>query len=187
MEHAYVEARALRQQVGETPELARSCWGWRRFHVARPSRHTARELGETPLRWRTYRRPRTRVFAHYTLGLTRFRLGVVPSARPHLEEGNPRYTPDQYRNWCSAWPDLGVAAVILRRPSGHWGIRRKPWPPPRGPGVGTRAVHPYSLGSACRAAWVYQFCRDVPAVHEQAEAVVTLATAQGSPLLAAME
>ena len=33
--------------------------------------------------------------------------------------------------------------------------------------------HPYSLAYAlCRAAWVFQFRRDVPAVHEQAEAAV---------------
>jgi predicted ATPase len=40
--------------------------------------------------------------------------------------------------------------------------------------------HPFSLGWArCWAAYVYQFRRDVAAVHEQAEATVTLATEQG--------
>jgi hypothetical protein len=44
-------------------------------------------------------------------------------------------------------------------------------------------AHPYSLAFArCQAAWIYQFRRDVPAVHEQAEAAVALATAQGFPL-----
>jgi predicted ATPase len=43
-------------------------------------------------------------------------------------------------------------------------------------------AHPYSLAYAqCLAAMVAQFRRDVPAVHEQAEATVTLATAQGFP------
>ena len=47
--------------------------------------------------------------------------------------------------------------------------------------------HPFSLAWAwCLAAWVSQFRRDVPAVHEQAEAAVVLATAQGFPLWAAM-
>ena len=42
--------------------------------------------------------------------------------------------------------------------------------------------HPYSLAYAqCWATYVYQFRRDVPAVHEHAEAAVTLATAQGFP------
>src|SRR4029453_16193934 len=48
--------------------------------------------------------------------------------------------------------------------------------------------HPYSLAWArCRAAaFVFQFCRDVQAVHEQAEAAIILSTEQGFPLWAAM-
>ena len=47
--------------------------------------------------------------------------------------------------------------------------------------------HPFSLGFArCWAAFVSQFRRDVPAVHEQAEATVALSTEQGFPQWAAM-
>jgi predicted ATPase len=43
--------------------------------------------------------------------------------------------------------------------------------------------HPFSLAFAqCRVAYVSQLCRDVPAVHEHAEAAVALATAQGLPV-----
>ena len=46
--------------------------------------------------------------------------------------------------------------------------------------------HPYSLAFArCWAAFVSQFRRDVPAVHEQAEAAVALSTEQGFPHWAA--
>ena len=46
--------------------------------------------------------------------------------------------------------------------------------------------HPFSLAFAwAMAAWVYQFCRDMPAVHEHAEAAVALSTAQGFPFWAA--
>ena len=45
---------------------------------------------------------------------------------------------------------------------------------------------PFSLGFAqLFAAFVYQWRRDMPAVHEQAEAAVALSTEQGFPLLAA--
>ena len=45
--------------------------------------------------------------------------------------------------------------------------------------------HPFSLAFArCWVAMVLQFRRDVPAVHEQAEAAVALATEQGFPLWA---
>jgi hypothetical protein len=43
--------------------------------------------------------------------------------------------------------------------------------------------HPYSLAFAwCWAAFVAQLRRDVPAVHEQSEATVTLSSEQGFPL-----
>ena len=47
--------------------------------------------------------------------------------------------------------------------------------------------HPYSLAFArCFTAFVAQFRRDAPAVYEQAEAAVALATEQSFPLWAAM-
>src|SRR4029453_18366489 len=46
--------------------------------------------------------------------------------------------------------------------------------------------HPYSLAFArAMVAPVYQFRRDVPAVHHHAEAAVALSTEQGFPLLVA--
>jgi predicted ATPase len=50
VEHAYTQARALCQQVGETPELVPVLFGLWRFYLVRPQLHTARELGETLLR-----------------------------------------------------------------------------------------------------------------------------------------
>ena len=50
VEHAYTQARALCQQVGETPELVPVLFGLWRFYLARPQLHTARELGDTLLR-----------------------------------------------------------------------------------------------------------------------------------------
>ena len=50
VEHAYTQARALCQQMGETPELVPVLFGLWRFYLVRPQLHTARELGETLLR-----------------------------------------------------------------------------------------------------------------------------------------
>src|SRR5437870_4784615 len=47
VEHAYNQARALCQQVGETPDFVPVLVGLWRFHNVRPQLHTARELGET--------------------------------------------------------------------------------------------------------------------------------------------
>ncbi|HEY7493108.1 MAG TPA: adenylate/guanylate cyclase domain-containing protein, partial [Candidatus Tectomicrobia bacterium] len=49
VEHAYLQARALCQQVGETPELVPVLFGLWRFYLVRAQLHTARELGETLL------------------------------------------------------------------------------------------------------------------------------------------
>ena len=98
MEHAYTQAHALCQQVGETPELVPVLFGLWRFYFVRSQLHTARELGETLLRLAQHAHaPALAVVAHYALGLTWFCLGALPAARQHLEEGIARYTPDQRR------------------------------------------------------------------------------------------
>ena len=98
VEHAYTQARALCQQVGETPELVPVLFGLWRFYLVRSQLHTARELGETLLRLaQRADDPALAVIAHYALGVTWFCLGALPAARQHLEEGIARYTPDQRR------------------------------------------------------------------------------------------
>jgi tetratricopeptide (TPR) repeat protein len=98
VEHAYTQARALCQQVGETPQLVPVLLGLWRFYLVRSQLHTARELGETLLRLAQHTDdPTLAVIAHYALGSTWLWLGALPAARQHLEEGITRYTPDQRR------------------------------------------------------------------------------------------
>jgi predicted ATPase len=187
VEHAYTQAYALCQQVGETPQLATVLFGLWRFYVRRPQLHTARELGETLLRLAQHAdAPTLAVVASHALGCTWLCLGALPAARHHLEEGIARYTPDQSR------------ALVFR--TGH------------DPGVACRAYaamtlwllgypeqalvrthdalvlaqelsYPFSLAFAwCMAAIVAQLRRDMPAVHAQSEACVALSTEQGFPL-----
>ncbi len=191
VEHAYTQARALCQQVGETPELVPVLFGLWRFYLARPQLHTARELGETLLRLaQRADDPALAVIAHYALGMTWFCLGALPAARQHLEEGIARYTPDQRRApvfrmgqdpgvacrayaaltlWLLGYPEQALARLHEALALAH------------------ELSHPFSLAFArCWAACVSQFRRDVPAVHEHAEAAVALSTEQGFPLWAAM-
>jgi class 3 adenylate cyclase/predicted ATPase len=191
VEHAYTQARALCQQVGETPELVPVLLGLWRFYMTRPQLHTARELGDTLLRLaQRTDDPALAVLAHYALGATWFWLGALPAARQHLEEGIARYTPDQRRApvfrlgqdpgmvcrryaartlWLVGYPDQALARLHEALALAH------------------ALSHSFSLAFAqCFAAFVYQFRRDVPAVHEQAEAAVALSTAQGFTQWAAM-
>src|SRR5215510_2090451 len=98
VEHAYIQARALCQQVGETSQLVPVLLGLYRFYLVQAQFHTARELGETVLRLAQHADdPALTVLAHYVLGALCFWVGTLPAARQHLEEGTARYTPDQSR------------------------------------------------------------------------------------------
>ena len=130
VEHTYIQARALCQQVGETPELAPVLLGLWRFYIARPQLYTAREIGETLLRQaQRAHDPALTVIADYALGNTWFYLGVLPAARQHLEEGIALYTPEQRRAPVFRIGHIRVlpAESMPRRPSGCWGTRSKPW------------------------------------------------------------
>jgi class 3 adenylate cyclase/predicted ATPase len=191
VEHAYTQARALCQQVGETPELVPVLFGLWRFYVTLLQLHTARELGETLLRLAQHADDQAlMVIAHYALGWTWLCLGVLPAARQHLEAGIARYTPDQRRApvfrmgqdpgvgcrafaalilWSLGYPEQALAHIHDALALAH------------------ALADPFSLAWArCYAAFVSQFRRDVPAVHEHAEAAVALSTAQGFPQWMAM-
>jgi predicted ATPase len=191
VEHAYTQAHALCQQVGETPEFVPVLLGLWRFYVNRLQLHTARELGDTLLRLaQRVEDPALSVIAHYALGTTWLWLGALLAARQHLEAGIAHYTPDQscaplFRMGhdpgvaCQSWAAmtlwlLGYPAQALARL--HEALT-----------LAHALSHPFSLASArSAAALVSQLCRDVPAVHEQAKAAVALATAQGFPQWAAI-
>jgi hypothetical protein len=110
---------------------------------------------------------------------------MLPAARQHLEEAIARYTPDQRRApvfrmgqdpgvgcrayaartlWLLGYPEQALARLHDALALAH------------------ELSHPFSLAYArCGAALGYQVRRDGPAVHEQAEAAVVLATEQGFP------
>jgi class 3 adenylate cyclase/predicted ATPase len=190
VEHAYTQARALCQQVGETPELAPVLYGLWRYYLVRPQLHMTRELGETLLRLAQHANdPALSVVAHHALGATWFNLGALPAARQHLEEGLARYTPDQRRAavfrmgphpgvtcrvhtartlWLLGYPEQALAHIHEALALAH------------------ELSHPFSLAWVQSfAAIVSQYRRDVPATYEQAEAAVVLSTEQGFPLYAA--
>jgi len=107
-----------------------------------------------------------------------------------LEAGIAHYTPDQHRAPAfRIGQDPGVACRVhaaltlwlLGYPAQALARLHEAL------ALAQELAHPYSLAYArCWAAMVSQLRRDVPAVHKQAEAVVTLSTEQGFPQLAAI-
>ena len=176
--------------MGEPAQLVPVLLGLWRYYNTRAQLHTARELGETLLRLAQQADdPTLAVIAHYALEVTLFCLGALPAARQHAEEGMARYTPDQRRApvfrlgqdldvgcrvhaartlWVLGYPEQALARVRDGLALAH------------------ALSHAFSLAFArCLAAWVSQLRRDVPAVHEHAEAAVALATEWGFPQWAA--
>jgi predicted ATPase len=186
VEDAYTRAYALCQQVGETPQLAEVLLGLWRFYVIQPQLHRARQIGEALLRLaQPAHDPSLAVTAHYALGTTWLWLGAFPAARPHLEEGIARYTPDLRAMVFRMGQDPGLACRIytaailwlLGYPAQALARLHESL------ALAHELSHPFSLAWAwCWSATVSQMRRDVPAVLTYADAAVTLSTEQGFPL-----
>jgi len=187
VEQAYTQARAWCQQMGEMPELVPVLFGLWRFYGVRSQLRTAREIGETLLRLAQRAHDSAiALIAHYALGATLWWLGVLPTARSHLEEGIALYTPEHRRAlvfrmgqdpgvacrtyaavtlWLLGYPEQALARIHEALTLAH------------------ELSHPFSLAWARYwASFVLQYRHDVAALHEQAEATVALATEQGFPL-----
>jgi predicted ATPase len=113
----------------------------------------------------------------------------LPAARQHLEAAIACYTPEQRRTLVfRIGQDPGVAC----RAHGARTLWLLGYPEQalthihEALALARELSHPFSLAFArCQAAFVFQFCRDVPAVYDHAEAAVTLSTEQGFPQWAA--
>ena len=184
VEQAYTQAYVLCQQVGETPDLAPVLYGLYRFYAVRLQLHTARELGARLLRLAHEADDAgLMVLAHNALGVTELYLGALPAARQHLEAGLACYTPAQrqtpaFRLGQDPGVACGVHAALTLWLLGHpaQALARLHTTL----AVAQALAHPFSLAYARRwAAFVYQFRRDVQAVHAQADATLLLATERG--------
>jgi class 3 adenylate cyclase/predicted ATPase len=187
VERAYARALELCRQVGETPQLFPVLFGLWRFHFLRAELHTARELAEQVFRLaQSIQDSALLLWPHCALGLVLCTLGELTSALVHLEQGIALYDPQKHRPdrsqvsgqdpkvtclsyaawvlWCLGYPDqarkrIDEALTLARELS-----------------------HPFSLAFALNfAARLNQPLRDVQAVQERTEALMTLSREQGFP------
>ena len=189
VQRAYTRARALCQEVGETPQLPPVLFGLWRFYVQRGQLQTARELGEQCLTLaQRMHDPVYLLRGHNTLGVTLFYLGELPRARMHLEQGESLYDPQQLRSptfvldpmvACRAYAALvlwwlGYPDQALRKSQEALSLAQD-------------LAHPHSLAFALDfGAWLHQLRREEHGALERAEAAVTLSTEQGFALWAAV-
>jgi predicted ATPase len=187
VEQTYARARALCQQVGETPQLFQTLLGLCRFYQTSGALQTARELAEQLVRLAQRTTvPTLRLEAYWVLGSILFLLGDYPTAWTYHEQCIALIDPTAQRAlalraglapgvhclhhvantlWC-----LGYPAQAFQRGREALALAQS-------------LAHPLSLATA--QTWVallHHRRREVEAVQELAEALLTLATAQEFPL-----
>jgi class 3 adenylate cyclase/predicted ATPase len=187
VEQIYVRARALCVQLGETPLLFPVLRGLWQFYLARGALLKARQLGEhldRLVQGETALMPRLE--AHDALGTILFYSGEYGAARVYLEQGIALTDPSVQQAlvlhrgeapgvtflaqtaltlWC-----LGSPTQAIQRSQEALALART-------------LAHPYSLARAqLWAAYVHHRRREAPAVQEQAEALLALATTHAFPL-----
>jgi predicted ATPase len=183
--HAFVRARELCRQVGDTSQLFAMLEGLCLFYENRGEYQATRDLAEECLTLAQRQHdPVLLMRAHYRLGVTLYWLGELVPARAHLEQDLALYISQQDRSLngyaLSKVPCLAYAAFTL------WML-----------GYPTQALtrlqemftlvqelsHAYSLARALYyAAMLHGLRREWSTSQEQAEASLALSTEQGFAL-----
>jgi predicted ATPase len=187
---AYARARELCQQGGDTAGLFPVVWGLHRFYQARAELRTAHELGTQLLSLAHRTQDAVALMeAHRALGQTLLQIGELPSALEHLEQGIALYDPQHHDSVAFRYGADPKVICLCHTALALWRLGYPDRALERSHQALTLARnlgHPFSLANAqFWAAWVHQFRREQTAAHEQAEAAITLATAQGFPLAVA--
>ena len=184
VEHVYARARALCQQVGETPQRFRVLRGLWAFYLLRGALQTARELAEQCLSL-TQRHPTLalRLPASLTLGGTLFWLGELRPAHTHLEHGLTLYDPQQRR--ARAVVQDPIVNGLYHAAIALWYLGYADQARSRMHEALTLAqalAHAHSQAAALGfAAWLHALLREGSAAHTHAEAAMTVAREQGFP------
>jgi len=114
VEEAFIQARELCGQIGETPQIVPVLIGMSTFYFARSEPQTARTLAEQSLRLaKRVQDPCMRVMAHNMLGATSASSGEFVLALEHLEQSIALYDPQQHKSLVVLYGlDTGLSSLI---------------------------------------------------------------------------
>jgi predicted ATPase len=185
VEKVVTRARALCQQLGETPQLVPVLWRLWAFYFNRGEVRTAHELSEQLVRLAQSVQDRFLLsVAHKALGWILHMLGESASARPHLEQAIALYDPQTHPHSIVDTADprvdcLSFASLILLALGYPDQALKKSH---EVVALAEGLAHPFSLAIALGlAAFFHLLRREEQLARERAEAVITLATEQGFP------
>jgi TOMM system kinase/cyclase fusion protein len=189
---AYTRARALCQQVGETPAHFPVLWNLWIFYLARSEHQTAMELGEQCLQLAQRVQDAALLLeAHLAIGISWFYLGKPTLACTRLEHTITLYDPKQHH--VLAYRYGGVDPGMAGFGYDAWALWMRGYPAQaraqsaKALRLAQQLAHPYTLARTLYYDTILcQLCRDAPAVRDQAEAAITVATAQRFALVQAL-
>ena len=178
VEQTYARARTSCEQVGETSQVCSALWGLSTFYQNFGALPTARELGEQCLKLAQREAAPTHLLgAHIHLGITLSFLGEYAAARTHFEQGSaltdlmvqPALTLPRAMCLAHAAPALwclGYPVQALRQSQEALAF--------------VKELAPYHRLAMARnfAIVLHYLRRDTAAVQAEADALLTLATAQ---------
>jgi predicted ATPase len=189
---AYTHARELCQQVGETPEHFLVLYNLWVFYIIRAEHQTTLVLGEQCFQLVQRVQDETLLLmAHFMLGASRFCLGSPALACTHLEHMIALYDPAQHHVLAYRYGgfDPGIVGLIYYA----WTLWLRGYPAQarahsaRALSLAQQLAHPFTLARTLY--YDALFCQlhcDVQAVRDQAEAAITVATAQRFALVQAL-
>ena len=180
----YKRARALCEQIGDTPQLFPTLRGlWNSYFLC-GHYQAARERGEELLGLaESLADPALLVEAHRALGSVLYFLGESPTALTHLEQGIAFYNAEQHRGLAFLYgADPGLVCRLYAALT-VW-LRGSPQQARMRMDEALTMVqvlsHAHTQAFALAyAATLHQFRREVQAAHEQAESAVAVATEHG--------
>jgi predicted ATPase len=192
VERAYIRARDLCKQLGETRQLFSVLRGLWECYEAQGKLLAARELGEQLLGLaENTADPALLLVAHDVLADNLYYEGQFVAARAHAEQGTALYDRQQHHGLASLYGgyDPGVACLIFEAVS-LWALGYPDRCSQKMRDMLTLAQelphHPYSLAWAqFIATWLSQYRREGQAVLEHAEAAISLSTVQEFPVFIA--
>jgi predicted ATPase len=183
VEQAYARARAICQQVGESPQLFPVLWGLWRVYYNRGALQTAREMGEQLLSLTERQHdPSLLEIAHVTLGATLNMLGEFANAHTHLEQGLALYTPEAQRTLVVRY---GMAPGVHGRAFSAQNLWSLGYPDQalyrshEALALAQELAHPYMMAFALyHVARLHLLRRETATVSEHAVTLMTLASEQ---------
>jgi class 3 adenylate cyclase/predicted ATPase len=183
----YTSAQQLCQHLDDPRQLFPVLRGLWNHYTIRAEHQTAHTLGEQLLSIAQQVRDGSMMCAaHRALGTTLYNLGTLAEAHTHFTQGLALYDLQQHRASTFLYgEDSGVMCQsFAARALWHLGYPDQALTQSHAAvTLAQQIVHPFSLGFALVfAAMVHQYRREARAVHQCAEATLSLAMAQGFPL-----